>query len=140
MGAAVKLIGLDAFTLLLGQTPGDITGAEEGLILGAAVGLGVWVTRGAWRARVSVMAAGLITGAAGVLIVLAGGRLMGGSLAQLTGGFSGSRLDLDRLGALFGEAGFGPVTQAVTAGLEGALFGACVVAALIVFRRRVSHA
>ncbi|MEH6664643.1 MAG: winged helix-turn-helix domain-containing protein [Brevundimonas sp.] len=139
-GAVVKLIGLDAFTLLLGRAPGDITGAGEGLALGAAVGLGAWIGRGPWPARVSAPAAGLVTGAAGVLIALTGGRLMGGSLALLTEGFPGARLDLDRLGPLFGEAGFGPVSQAVTAGLEGALFGACVAAALILFRRRAGGA
>ena len=39
VGAVVKLLGLDAFNLLLGQSPGDITGAAEGVLLGGAVGL-----------------------------------------------------------------------------------------------------
>ncbi|WBY09363.1 transcriptional regulator [Sphingomonas sp. 7/4-4] len=39
VGGVVKLLGLDAFNLLLGQSPGDITGAAEGAMLGAAVGL-----------------------------------------------------------------------------------------------------
>ena len=43
VGAAAKLLGLDAFSLLVGQSPGDITGAMEGLILGGAVGLAVWL-------------------------------------------------------------------------------------------------
>ncbi|HEU5286631.1 MAG TPA: transcriptional regulator, partial [Sphingomicrobium sp.] len=34
VGGAVKLLGLDAFNLLLGQSPGDITGAAEGALLG----------------------------------------------------------------------------------------------------------
>src|SRR5688572_6001548 len=33
VGAVVKLLGLDAFNLLLGQTPGDIAGAPEGVLL-----------------------------------------------------------------------------------------------------------
>ncbi|TGX42533.1 transcriptional regulator, partial [Sphingomonas naasensis] len=43
VGAIVKLIGLDAFELLLGQSPGDFTGAPEGALLGGAVGLGYWL-------------------------------------------------------------------------------------------------
>jgi hypothetical protein len=43
VGAFVKLIGLDAFSLFIGQSPGDITGAAEGACIGAAVGLGAWI-------------------------------------------------------------------------------------------------
>ncbi len=38
VGALVKLVAVDAFSLLLGRSPGDITGAAEGLVLGGAVG------------------------------------------------------------------------------------------------------
>src|SRR3954451_4826630 len=52
VGAVVKLLGLDAFNLLLGQAPGDITGPFEGVLLGGAVGLGAWLaTRGAHSLR-----------------------------------------------------------------------------------------
>jgi hypothetical protein len=61
---------------------------------------------------------------------------MGGSLDRLSAAFPGSRFHLDRVGALFGETGFGPVSQTVTAGLEGALFGAAVVAAISLVRRQ----
>jgi hypothetical protein len=60
---------------------------------------------------------------------------MGGSLDLLARNFPGSRLKLDQLGALFGESTFGPISQTVTAGLEGALFGACLVGAMILSRR-----
>src|SRR5206468_5867972 len=43
VGAAVKLLGLDAFSLLLGRSPQGITGPTEGAILGAAVGLAAWL-------------------------------------------------------------------------------------------------
>lgn len=42
VGAFVKLLGLDVFNLLFGQSPGDITGGGEGALLGAAVGFAVW--------------------------------------------------------------------------------------------------
>jgi hypothetical protein len=61
--------------------------------------------------------------------------MMGGSLDLLAREFSGSRLRLDHIGALFGEHGFGPVSQAVTSALEGALFAGCVVAAMVLARR-----
>jgi len=38
VGGAVKLLGLDAFNLLVGRSPGDITGGMEGFILGGAIG------------------------------------------------------------------------------------------------------
>jgi len=138
VGAVAKLLGLDAFNLLFGRSPGDITGAPEGALLGAAVGLGVWLAgRGADAGpsgrRIAV--GGLAGGAAGVLVSLVGGRLMGGSLDLLARGFPGSRLRLDPVSRLFGESDFGPVAQAATAGVEGALFGACVAGAILLARR-----
>jgi hypothetical protein len=136
VGAMAKLFGLDAFNLLLGRSPGDITGAPEGLVLGAAVGFGLWfgARKGAspWTRR-SIVAAALAGAAAGIAIPLFGGRLMGGSLDLLARSFPGSRLRLDQVGALFGEPGFGPVVQAATGALEGALFGACIVGAMVAF-------
>jgi hypothetical protein len=79
--------------------------------------------------------AALLGGAAGVLVALLGGRLMAGSLALL-GDLPNSRLRLDVIGRLFGETGFGPASQIVTAALEGALFGGCVVGAMLLARHR----
>jgi len=141
VGAVVKLLGTDAFNLLFGQSPGDITGATEGALLGAAVGLGAWLASRGPRSlplRRSVAATALAGGAAGAAIPLLGGRLMGGSLDQLAARFPQSRLRLDQIGTLFGEAGLGPVSQVVTGALEGALFSACVVAAMILARRSLS--
>jgi DNA-binding winged helix-turn-helix (wHTH) protein len=131
VGALVKLIALDAFNLLIGQSPGDITGAPEGALLGGAVGLGAWLAdHHGLSFRRSAAAAALAVGIAGILVHLLGGRLMGGSLDLLARGFPQSRLRLDQLGASLGETGFGPITQIVTGGLEGALFGGCVVGAM----------
>jgi hypothetical protein len=66
---------------------------------------------------------------------LLGGRMMAGSLDLLARGFPGSRLRIDQVGGLFGESGFGPISHAVTGGLEGMLFGGCVVGAMILARR-----
>lgn len=136
VGGLVKLVGLDAFNLLFGRTPGDITGAFEGLLLGAAIGLGASLRQGrAGAVRRAVLVTAAAGGAAGLAIPLIGGHLMGGSLQLLVGRFPGSRLSLDPIGGLFGEAGFGPLSQAVTGALEGALFCACVVAAMLTAAR-----
>lgn len=138
VGAFVKLLGLDAFDLLIGRSPGDITGALEGAILGGAVGIGAWLAmreRPRLSLRSAIAFAALAGAAAGMIIALIGGRLMGGSLDLLARTFPGSRIGLDRLGALFGESGFGPITRLATGVLEGALFAACLVAAMVIARR-----
>lgn len=142
VGAVVKLLGIDAFNLFFGQSPGDITGAAEGVVLGGAVGLGVWLeSRGAGQSSVGrgIAAAALAGAGAGIVIALLGGRLMVGSLDLLVRQFSGSRFRIDQIGRLFGEDAFGEVTRIVTNSLEGALFAASIVAATIVARQIVSR-
>jgi hypothetical protein len=140
-GAAVKMLGHDAFALLTGHAPDGITGATEGVVLGGAVGLGAWLAGPASAPRslrTGFATAALAGGAAGAAITLLGGRLMAGSLDLLARSFPESRLRLDPIGGLFGEEGFGPVSQVVTGALEGALFAGCVVAAMIVARRMLA--
>ena len=76
IGGIVQLFGLEAFSLLLGRSPGGITGAPEGLLLGGAVGLGAWL---AGRQRSASMPrrlaiAGPVGAAGGGLVPLLGGR------------------------------------------------------------------
>ena len=139
VGGSVKLLGLDAFHLLLGQSPGDITGAAEGALLGGGVGLGAWLAATHARSlRRGTAYAALAGGGAGLLVPLLGGRLMGGSLDLLARHFPDSRLRLDSIGGLLGESGFGPIAQLVTGALEGMLFGGCVVGAMILARRSMT--
>ncbi len=138
IGATFELLGLDAFQLLLGRSPGDITGAMEGLFLGAAVGFGWWYgVRDGRRPelRRSIGAAAVAGTLVGIVLPMLGGRLMGGSLDLLAHSFPDSYLRLDHIGTLFGEQGFGPISQSVTGGLEGALFGGCVVGAMVTAAR-----
>ncbi|SDG51672.1 winged helix-turn-helix domain-containing protein [Pelagibacterium luteolum] len=138
VGALVKLIGVDAFNLLVGQSPGDVTGAFEGALLGAAIGLSAWASRviATDSIRKSALIAAAITGLTGMLIPLLGGRMLGGSLELLAESFPNSRLQFGQMGRLFGEDGFGPITELATGGLEGALFGSCLVIALTLHARR----
>lgn len=139
IGGLGELLATDAFTLLLGAAPGDTTGAFEGLVLGAAIGLGAWLglpTDRRPRLRRGTGLAGLAGGSAGLLVSLLGGRLLGGSLAAVSETFPDGRLPFGRLGTLLGETGFGPLTQAVSATVEGALFASCLVGAMILAARR----
>jgi DNA-binding winged helix-turn-helix (wHTH) protein len=135
IGATVKLLGLDAFSLLVGQSPGEITGAFEGLFIGAGTGVGVWLSRRTVSVRRSALQAAFCGGVAGLAISLLGGRLMLGSLDLLARQVPGSRLRLNHISQLFGEASFGPVTQTVTSVLEGGLFAAGVVGAMALAER-----
>ncbi|MBO9671416.1 MAG: transcriptional regulator [Sphingobium sp.] len=136
IGAAAKLIGLDAFRLFLGHPPASMTGALEGALLGAAIGLATWLARHqtATLGR-SMIRGGLAAGIAGLLVPVLGGRLLGGSLDLLLQQFPDAGFRLDSVGAMFGETGFGPVSQAVTAATEGALFGACLLGAIFLARQ-----
>ncbi len=138
IGAVVKLLGRDALELLFGHSPGDITGPLEGALLGGAVALGAWIggrggeTLPLRRSMIGGGVAGALTGA---LIPTLGGRMLAGSLDLLSRGYPDSRLSLDPVGALFGENGLGPISQTVTAAMEGALFGACLIGVMVVARR-----
>jgi DNA-binding winged helix-turn-helix (wHTH) protein len=136
IGAFGKLLGLDALTLLFGHSPAEITGAIEGLLIGAAVGAGAFLAARAGSIGRGAALAGLAGAVAGVIIDALDGRLMLGSLALLTHNFPGSRLRVDRIGRLFGETGFGPITQLASTVLEAALFSACVVGAMIFAQRK----
>ena len=74
---------------------------------------------------------------AGLLVPLLGGHLLGGSLNLLARGFPDARFRLDAIGSLLGENGFGRVSEALTATIEGGLFGLCVAGALGVARKRL---
>jgi hypothetical protein len=87
--------------------------------------------------RRGVVIAGIVGALAGLLIPLVGGRLLGGSLASLAATFPGSRLRLDMLGRLVGEDHFGRLSQAVTGALEGGLFAAGLVTAMLLAKRQL---
>jgi DNA-binding winged helix-turn-helix (wHTH) protein len=132
VGAFGKLIGQDGFLLLSGQAPGDITGPLEGLLLGAAVGLADDMVRRFAADRSiqgNLLLAAAIGSLAGLLIAMAGGQLLGGSLALLAENFPDARLHLDPLSTL------GPFAASVTNALEGAWFSLCLVGALMLARR-----
>lgn len=140
-GALAKLLGVDAFNLLFGRAPAGITGGPEGAAIGAAIVVGGYAGKilGAragsskpWHAPAGAAVGGLLTG---MMIPVADGHLLGGSLDLVARSFDESRLDLDRIGGLVGGVNFGLGAEIVLAGIEGLLFGACVVGALQYFLR-----
>lgn len=137
VGAIVKLIGIDAFTLVFGHAPTAMTGGVEGTILGAATGLAAWLGLNGkpLRMRRAAGIAAALGALAGLLATAIGGELLGGSLDLLAREYRSS-FDLAAIGALFGEPGFGPATRALTAALEGALFSAFLVGAMALVARR----
>ncbi len=135
IGGIAKLLGLDGFALLFGRSPVEMTGPAEGALLGAALGFAAWI---AVNRQLpfggSAAVGGLAGGTAGLLIPLLGGHLLGGSL-NLLARFPDARFRLDAIGALVGENGFSRVSEALTATVEGGLFGLCVAGALALARR-----
>lgn len=133
IGELTKLLGVDAFNLLFGSTPSGITGGLEGSILGSAIAMGAILGGGfnAKRSLYPVMGAAVAGCLGGVLISFLGGHLMGGSLKLFVQSFGDSKLQLDALGYYFGEIHFGFITQTLLSGIEGFLFGACVVGGIV---------
>jgi DNA-binding winged helix-turn-helix (wHTH) protein len=131
IGGFAKLLGLDSFALLFGRSSIEMTGPAEGALLGAALGFVAWLAlQRRFSPGRSAAVGGLAGGLAGLLVPPLGGHLLGGSLHLLAREFPEARFRLDAIGSLLGERGFGPLSEASTATLEGALFGLCVAGAL----------
>ncbi len=121
--ALASLVGIDV----------AVGGAVEGLMLGAATGLGfAFVTRGteegepAPRGRQWLMAAcgmAVLTGLTGAALNLAGRPLAGGTIHAIADAAEGSRASLAPLGRLIGEPDFGPVSSTILSFGEAAMFG-----------------
>jgi DNA-binding winged helix-turn-helix (wHTH) protein len=120
VGALGRLIGLDAFSLLIGSRPLAITGGSEGLLVGAMAGAALWLSERGRPTLVAKTVNGALLGAmAGLLVTLGGGKMMAGSLAGLA--------------AAHPEAPLGPLLASLTpplllvaAAVEGAIFVAAL--------------
>jgi len=139
VGTGAKMLGMDAFNLLFGRAPAGITGGPEGLALGIAVALGLWLGHRlprvpeTWQAASGAAVTGLF---AGLVIPLLDGHLLGGSLKLLADSFQDSRLELNAFGALFGGVEFTLATETALAGIEGMIFCSCVAGAISWTHRR----
>lgn len=132
VGFTAQWLGRWSLAALVGKDIA-IGGGVEGLVIGAAAGIGYSLsTRDAQgglaaprgRKRFVVAAATAVAcGAAAVALSLSGRPLVGGTIHFIAASSAGSQATLNSLGRLIGEPDFGPVTAAVIAAGEGALFG-----------------
>lgn len=132
VGAAVQWLARWALAALVGLDL-QIGGGLEGLVIGAGAGVGYAVAtrrvigdmaapRGRRRVRAALVTA-VMCGLAGIALSVAGRPLVGGTLHAIADAAHGSQATLAPLGRLIGEPDFGPVSQAVIAFGEGAVFG-----------------
>jgi DNA-binding winged helix-turn-helix (wHTH) protein len=135
VGALGRLVGLDAFSLLIGSPPLAITGGSEGLLIGALTGAAFWLAERADGAPVSAVAGkGALLGAlAGLLVTLGGGKMMAGSLAGLAAAHPDAPL-----GRLLGDPS--PPLLIAAGATEGAIFVAALTLAFALVLRSRSAA
>jgi hypothetical protein len=122
-------------------------GPVEGLLLGAAAGLGYAATTrrpgeggmaapaGAARVRTAI-AVGVCTAVAGFMLSITGHPLVGGLINEIAQASSGSQMTLTPLGDLYDEPSFGLGTKMLLATFESGIFGAGFAAGLT---RRPRH-
>jgi DNA-binding winged helix-turn-helix (wHTH) protein len=131
-GLIAQLLGRWSLSTLVGVNV-DIGGGLEGLVIGAAAGLGYSVSTSAaeggfaaprGRKRLSVV---MLTSAAcalaALMLTLSARPLVGGTIHAIAQSSRGSQAALTPIARLIGEADFGPLTAAIIGTGEGALFG-----------------
>jgi DNA-binding winged helix-turn-helix (wHTH) protein len=133
VGWAGRLLVRWTLDALFGVTL-DLGGPLEGLVLGAAAGLGyAWATRdlegggmaaprGRARLRVATVVAGACAAAA-LALGAAGRPMVGGLINGIAEATRQSQLSFTPLARAIGEHDFGPVTASAVGALEGAAFG-----------------
>ena len=131
-GSTAEWLGRWSLAALVGVNV-DIGGGLEGLALGGAAGLayglatshsdgGLAAPRGRQRFLVAAATAAAC-GLAALALSFAGRPLVGGTIHLIADASVGSQVTLTSLGRFIGESDFGPVTSALIATGEGALFG-----------------
>jgi DNA-binding winged helix-turn-helix (wHTH) protein len=140
VGAGAHLVAQRSIQGLFGRDLSPVAGGFEGLVLGAAAGLGYALAapraaggmatpRGSARAW-AVLATGLCCAVAAAALAATGSYLGAMSLDFMSRAFPGSQVGLGPLARLLGEDEPGLVTRLVISGWEGLLFGAGLVLGL----------
>ncbi len=140
VGFAAHLLAQWTVEDLFGGDLSSVTGGLEGLVLGAAAGLGYALStprpeggmaspHGVPRARAALVT-GVCCAAAALALTAAGRPLAGASLNAIARAFQGSHVGLAPVAHLLGERELGPLTRAVLASYEGLLFGVGLVLGL----------
>jgi DNA-binding winged helix-turn-helix (wHTH) protein len=132
VGAAGHGLGSIVLQAIFGQDLSPIAGGLEGVVIGAATGLGYALAvplpgggmatpRGAARAR-AVLAAGVACAVATAILTACGSYLGAMSLDLLAQRFPGSQVSLAPLARLLGEPAPGPTTRIAIGAWEGMMF------------------
>jgi DNA-binding winged helix-turn-helix (wHTH) protein len=134
-GLAVQWLSGWGLAALLGLDVA-VGGGLEGLGIGAAAGAGYALGGGpadppAARRLHPALVSAVLCGLAGLTLTLTGHPLVGGTIHAIAHAAEGSRATLAPLGRLIGERDFGPVTSAIIAFGEAAMFGLGVAFGLI---------
>ena len=120
---------------VFGRDVAAIASWQEGLVLGAAAGLGYAIStrrlsggglaspRGMARVRVAATT-GAACALAGLLMAWGGRQFVASSLDVMASAFDGSHVGLAPLARLLGEQELRPLTRTIVSGFEGLLFGA----------------
>jgi DNA-binding winged helix-turn-helix (wHTH) protein len=135
VGVAVQWLARWGLAALVGLDV-SVGGGLEGVVIGAASGLAFAIaTRSApyddlavpyrwkWKRLRAALIIAVICGVSGLALTRAGRPLASGTIHAIAVAASGSRATLAPLGRLIGEPDFGPVTSAIIAFGETALFG-----------------
>jgi len=132
VGLVAQLLGRWSLATLVGVTVAT-GGGLEGLVIGAAAGLGYSLSTlraegglAAPRGRKRSMAVAITAATcaiAALALTLAGRPLVGGTVHAIAEASRGSQAALTPLARLVGESEFGPLTAALIGTGEGALFG-----------------
>jgi len=135
VGSAAHTLGRWTLEGVFGHDLSAVGGGFEGLVIGAAAGLGYALSTprargmaaptGRGRIRV-VLVTAVCCCLACVVLSRSGGRLGGASLDVMARSFQGSQVGLAPLAHLLGETDLGPRTRTMFAAYEGLLFGAGV--------------
>ena len=131
-GSTAEWLGRWSLAALVGVNV-NIGGGLEGLALGGAAGLAYGLATSdpagglaAPQGRRRLLVAGATAAACGLAalaLALAGRPLVGGTIHLIADASAGSQVNLRSLGRLIGESDFGPLTAALIATGEGAIFG-----------------
>jgi hypothetical protein len=131
-GLLVQWLGRWTLAALVGVDVA-VGGGLEGLVIGAAAGLGYglatphtggWLAAPRGRRRAAVAAAtSAACGLAALGLALTGRPLVGGTVHLIAAASAGSQALLTPLGRIIGEPDFGPVTASLISLGEGASFG-----------------
>ncbi len=124
IGAVVHWLAQQTFLLLLGKPLTGVTGTLEGVILGAFVGVGLYLSGRKKSVTWAITAAA--AGLGGVLIYWVGGHLMAGSLGALATAFESTPVIYPQVGSADSIGTTKSALHAIVISLEAACFGAGV--------------